>query len=122
MIKYSEFDLQKAVVQFLEIALPLEAVFFHVPNGEKRSKATAGKLKAMGVKPGVPDIFILYGSLTYFIELKRPKGGVASDDQNIMQERLRCAGAAVMMGNCRSVEELENWLTVFMPLRATVAA
>lgn len=28
---------------------------FHVPNGGARSKATAGKLKAEGVRAGVPD-------------------------------------------------------------------
>ena len=29
---------------------------FAVPNGGKRSKAVAGKLKASGVKPGVLDL------------------------------------------------------------------
>lgn len=31
---------------------------FHVPNGEKRDKATAARLKAMGTKPGVPDVLL----------------------------------------------------------------
>lgn len=33
--------------------------YFAVPNGGARSKATAGKLKATGVKPGIPDIIIV---------------------------------------------------------------
>lgn len=53
---------------------------FAIPNGGKRDKATAGKLKAEGVKPGVPDVFLpapIVGSPTrnptagLFIELKR---------------------------------------------------
>lgn len=31
---------------------------FHCPNGEKRDKATAAKLKRMGVRAGVPDILM----------------------------------------------------------------
>ncbi len=115
-----EFELHKTCAEFLDWTLPPDVVWFHVPNGEKRSKATAGKLKAMGVKPGVPDICIVHGGAIYFIELKRPKGRVASGDQSIMQERLRRAGA-VVMPDCRSVEELQKWLTVFMVLRGTVA-
>ena len=30
----------------------------HVPNGGERSKAVAGKLKAAGVKAGVPDVLV----------------------------------------------------------------
>ena len=36
--------------------LPELALMFAIPNGGLRSKATAGKLKAEGVKAGVPDI------------------------------------------------------------------
>lgn len=33
-------------------------LLFHVPNGGSRSKATAGRMKAMGVKAGVPDLLL----------------------------------------------------------------
>lgn len=36
--------------------LPELSLLFAIPNGGMRSKATAAKLKAEGVKPGVPDI------------------------------------------------------------------
>lgn len=35
---------------------PELALLFAIPNGGHRHKATAGKLKAEGVKPGVPDV------------------------------------------------------------------
>lgn len=57
---------------------------FAIPNGGLRSKKTAARLKAEGVKAGVPDIFLpvpvgLWSGL--FIEMKRPKGGRLSDGQ-----------------------------------------
>ena len=36
--------------------MPELAAMYAIPNGGARSKATAGKLKAEGVKAGVPDI------------------------------------------------------------------
>ena len=37
---------------------PALAWAFHVPNGEFRHPATAGRLRAMGVKRGTPDILL----------------------------------------------------------------
>lgn len=56
----------------------------HIPNGGSRHKAEAGKLKAMGVKNGVPDLMLLIKRGHWsgiFIELKRVKGGVVSTEQ-----------------------------------------
>ena len=56
--------------------LPGLDLLFHIPNGEKRDKATAGRLRAMGVKPGVPDVFLPIprdGEHGLFIELKDGK-------------------------------------------------
>lgn len=82
---------------------------FAIPNGGSRHKAEAGKLKATGVKAGVPDIFLPatryfdagYGRIELmhglFIELKREdrcnhKNGGCSDDQIAMHAVLRQAG------------------------------
>jgi hypothetical protein len=47
----------------------------------------AAKLKWLGVKPGVPDIFIVWRGRSIFIELKAHKGSL-SDAQKAMQQRL----------------------------------
>ena len=76
---------QRLLAEFLDaIGVP----WFHVPNGGVRCAAEGGKLKAQGVKPGVPDNFIVApppngppdcpGTI---IELKRKNGGVVSADQ-----------------------------------------
>ena len=48
-------------------------MLFAVPNGGKRDKATAARLKAEGVKAGVPDILLLVARNGYHglcVELK----------------------------------------------------
>lgn len=58
---------------------------FHVPNGGYRNKATAGRLKAEGVKSGVPDVCLPVprgGFHGLYIEMKRRKGNRTSGDQD----------------------------------------
>ena len=85
----TEADHQAALFEFLariEGQLPAVAWLIHVPNGEYRPKATAKRLKAQGVKPGVPDLLLFWASGRFVglaLELKRPSrrrerdGGVA---------------------------------------------
>ncbi len=53
--KGREDDFQKAVANYLDIN---KAFWFHCPNGGSRNVIEATKLKAMGVKSGVPDVLI----------------------------------------------------------------
>jgi hypothetical protein len=77
----NEHEHGKALMRWAELSLgriPELALLFHVPNGGRRSKATAGKLKAEGVKAGVPDYVLPVPRGQFhglFIELKVPKTG-----------------------------------------------
>lgn len=51
----SEEAEQRALAQWLDLH---RILWCHVPNGGQRSKAVAGKLKAAGVKAGVPDVLV----------------------------------------------------------------
>ena len=52
----SEHHLQASVAEFLGYALPPhEALFLSIPNGGKRDKGTAGKLKAEGLHQGAQE-------------------------------------------------------------------
>ena len=73
---------------------------FHIPNGGHRTAAEAGRFRAMGVKPGVPDVFLPVPRGGYnglFIELKRRDGGTLSDDQREWLDFLSLQGYRAVM-------------------------
>lgn len=68
-----EERLQRAIVSHLRLRLKPRWLFWHTPNGGGRSKAEAGVLKAMGTRPGIPDLFVLGPDRTLVaLELKAP--------------------------------------------------
>lgn len=82
MINYkrSEATEQMAVIQWCEInkfIQPELQLIFHIPNGGKRNASEGAKFKKLGVKAGVPDLFLPIAKNGYnglFIELKYGKG------------------------------------------------
>lgn len=74
MRKPTEAQIQSALVQWFHYAYPTYApLFWHTPNGGSRHVLEAVKLKAQGVKAGVPDLFLAVPRGTYhgmFLELK----------------------------------------------------
>ena len=72
----SESNEQISLFEWCEYNLgkyPELKLLFHVPNGGYRSTATAGRMKAEGVKAGVPDLFLPVARQGYhglFIEMK----------------------------------------------------
>jgi hypothetical protein len=111
-MKRPEETLHRQVAAFLDVVLPSDVVWFHCPNGGGRSKAEAGILKAMGVKAGVPDLYILYRGYSLFIELKPPKRYL-TQVQKDMAQRLTQAGATVC--TCHSLDEVEGALRALVP-------
>ena len=70
-------------------------LIFAIPNGGHRHKATAALLKATGVAPGVPDLFIPEprgGRHGLFVEMKRTKGGSLSPEQKAWLDALSARG------------------------------
>lgn len=72
----------RMVVDVLTLSVTPGWLWFHVPNGEKRGKATAGRLKAMGTKAGVSDLLLIApgGARLHALELKR-KGRKPTETQ-----------------------------------------
>lgn len=78
---------------------------FAIPNGGFRHITTARKLKAEGVRPGVPDVFVgvpRFPHAGLFLEFKMPKG-VVSAVQATWADRLQTVGYAYAV--VRSVDE-----------------
>lgn len=64
-----------------------EILFFHVPNGGKRSKREAAKFVAMGVRAGVHDLVVLLDKgVTVFIEVKVGKGVLSKSQEKFHEE------------------------------------
>lgn len=60
-MRVSEDELQIACFEWIEVMRgrhPILGYVVHVPNGGKRPRGAAGRLKAMGVKKGVLDILL----------------------------------------------------------------
>lgn len=70
-------------------------LIYHIPNGEKRSISVAKRLKAEGVRKGVPDYHVPAWRL--WIELKRVSGGRLSKEQKEIIDYLRGVGDTVIV-------------------------
>ena len=92
----TERVIQVAIAQYLDMR---RICWWAIPNGGNRNIITATKLKAEGVKSGVPDIAIVHEGQAFFLEVKKPKTdtpkGRLSDNQKIMIKRIEKAGGEV---------------------------
>lgn len=83
-----EETIQREVAAWLDVSLPRDWRWFHVPNGGHRSKAVAGKLKAAGVKRGVYDVIICPPSGSdIWIELKAAGNYLTAEQREWMEWR-----------------------------------
>lgn len=120
MTAYEDFNTARTYGEHNKV-ICLE-LLHHVPNGGKRDKRTAAKLKATGVKAGVPDIYLDVARGGFHglrIELKRPatagkREGITSADQkrwmSLLQEQSYYAVACV--GWQEASKHLEHYLTL----------
>lgn len=91
----TEHEEQREYVRWFRQTYP-EVRIMAIPNGGARSQATAGRLKAEGVSPGVPDLFIPAWGL--WVEMKRAKGGKVSPEQKEWHQYLAKCGYRVIVG------------------------
>ena len=119
LINPSEAQEQTWLFQWAEamkvLRWPEVDLMFHVPNGGSRNPAEAARLKAQGVKPGVPDLFLPIARNGYhglFIELKRKTGGRTSPEQERMVRKLNQQGykAVVCKGWNAAADIIEEYL------------
>lgn len=94
---------------------PELALLHHIPNGGKRGKAEAAKLKRMGVKPGVPDLCLPIargGFHGLYVEMKRLDGGRVSSEQRVWLAALHAAGhcVAVCEGHEQAIAVISDYL------------
>ena len=90
-------------------------LLYHVPIGGSRHKAEAGRLRAVGVKAGVPDLCLPVargGNHGLYIELKRQRGGRISEEQVRWIEELMKQGYSAAI--CRGWQEAARTLVEYL--------
>lgn len=104
-----EEDMQCALIELLRLNARKHVIFYMVPNGTHKSKAAAGKAKAMGLTAGVYDIAGVLPSkgIAWFLELKVPPNGpsLAQIDFGV-----RCENAGALHHVAYSLDSAIEWL------------
>jgi hypothetical protein len=108
--QHPEQSLQRSVAQYLDLVLDKSVVWSAIGHGGG-GKIRGAQLKGMGLKRGIPDLFITWDledlisrSIVLWIELKAEKGK-QSPEQKIFEERiesLRCHYYRV----CKTLDDL----------------
>jgi hypothetical protein len=124
--RQTEEQLHKACVRWADVqaaARPALKTLFHVPNGGKMPKGTAGKLKGQGLKKGVPDLVLPVVRTVFrpddkqasagglWIELKSQSGRLR-DSQAWWRDALRNYGQAWTL--CRSLGGFQETVTNYL--------
>ena len=109
-MKRVEDAIHRTVVEHLRTRGVPNMVFFHVPNGGKRSKVEAAILKGFGVRAGVSDLIIIHRGRVYALELKAPNGRPTKEQMQFMSD-LNLAGGfgCIAEGLDQAICVLECW-------------
>ena len=108
MRRNEEHRIQAALFKWAKYASakqPGLKLMFAIPNGGARDAVTGAMLKAEGVRPGVPDIFLPQPVGQYhglFIEMKTARGRPTPEQREWLM-RLRHRGYAAVL--CRGLDE-----------------
>lgn len=92
----TERQIQRAILQMAGLCFP-DVVIHHSPNGTflgsaKDKAIRGGASRGDGTKAGWPDLECFWQGGGIFLEVKRPKTGVLSDNQKAIHERLSAIG------------------------------
>lgn len=112
----SEHDEQVALMKWWALSCKqfgiAEPLLFAIPNGGLRNVVVATRMKAEGVRAGVPDLFLAVPRGDYcglFVEMKKTKGGRVSEAQKEMMSELERQGYRAIV--CQGMEEARRQIT-----------
>lgn len=103
---HHEDDLQKNVIDFIRLQYP-SILAFHVPNGGKRNKWEAVRLKRQGVLAGVSDILLYWNGGFGAIELKVNQL-IPSKTQEQFGKKLQSFGGRFAL--CNGIDSVQKTL------------
>lgn len=106
--------------EFSASQYPELELLYHIPNEGKRSAVTGARLKAQGLKSGVPDVCLPTahgGYIGLYIEMK-VKPNKPTENQKRWLRALREAGHMVAV--CYGFEEARNLIEKYLRLPNTI--
>lgn len=106
--------------EFSASQYPELELLYHIPNEGKRSAVTGARLKAQGLKSGVPDVCLPTahgGYIGLYIEMK-VKPNKPTENQKRWLRALREAGHMVAV--CYGFEEARNLIEEYLRLPTTI--
>ena len=114
-----EEDLQRVCVEYAEVMSlkhPILDYLFHPANGGKRPKGEAGKMKALGVKTGVPDLMLPFPSPNgrwqgMGLELKSPNGKMTDDQRRWLETAIDKGWLAGLVWD---FQDFQDYLDIFL--------
>ena len=106
----SEQAVQRAVCQHLHQRGASGLVWWHTPNGGRRTPAEAAIFSGLGVRPGVSDLILLHDGRAFALELKTERGRPTAGQMQFISE-FRAAGgeASIANGLDEALRTLEVW-------------
>lgn len=116
----SEDALQIKCAEFAKKALYLAGepqLFYHCPNGGRRSRREAARFKAMGVLSGVSDCFLPLKSEEYcglYIELKKAGETTSPEQKDFMNSVVKEGYLAIVVND---LETFKNVFTYYLEQR-----
>ena len=108
---WSEAEEQEALMNWASMSrgkYPQLFWLFHIPNGGTRHPAEALHLKRMGVKPGVPDLFLPFPVKPYhglWIEMKSERGRATSLQKEWIEQLRKFGYAAFVCMGFKSAQD-----------------
>ena len=82
--KLSETAIQTAAFTWFHNTYPqYRGLLFSVPNGGRRNKREAARLKYEGLTPGVPDMLFMWNGRVHGFEFKTEQGVWSDEQRNI---------------------------------------
>jgi len=91
-----------------------EFSLFAIPNGGHRHKAVAAKLKAEGLRPGIPDLFLAVPKRKasgLFIEMKSATGRESDPQKNVRPYLEQYYDCVVCYSSTEAIETIKQYLT-----------
>lgn len=118
-MKRSEETEQMTLIDWCNINIckyPELKLIYHIPNGGKRNKLEAARLKRGGVKKGVPDLCLPVSKGTYhglYIEMKFGNGRTSKEQKEWILNLNHQGYKAVV---CNGFEEAKDTIINYMSI------